>query len=200
MTPEEIAAEEAKKKAAKEAGDKDPGAAVAPDDKGGKPKEEDGKMTEDMKKSLESAVTKARAEVTAEFEKRFEAQAAEITKLREEADLRVRMEKAKTLAEGQSLYTADQLADLMKSLPADQFKVIEESLTKAKAQQDAVNKALFAELGTQSYGKAQTAHEKLKAKADEFIKADPKLTEPKAMAKAMDKHPELYREFKANQG
>lgn len=202
MTAEQEAAEKAAKAAANcDPKKQDTGAAVVPGDKGGKPNMEDGEMTEeDMKKSLDAAVTKARAEVTAEFEKKFEAQAAEITKLRDEADLRDRMEKARTLADGQSLYTAEQLADLMKSLGTEGFKVIEASLTKAKAQEAAVAKTLYAEVGTQSYGKAQSSFEKLKAKADEYAKADPKLTDAGAFAKAMDKHPDLYREFKATQG
>ena len=205
MTTEQEAAEKAKKDAAcdptkKGDGEKDTGAAVVPGKTGGKPNMEDGEMTEeDMKKSLEAAVTKARAEVTAEFEKKFADQATEIQKLRDEADLRTRMEKAKALAEGQSLYTAEQLADLMKSL-GEGFKVIEDTVTKAKAQQAAVNKALFAEVGTQSYGKAQTAYDKLTAAAQEIAKAEPKLTEQQAFSKAMDKHPDLYREFKASQG
>ena len=84
-------------------------------------------------------------------------------------------------------------AERDETLPEGTLEKLEAVL---KAANEAVEKgALFAEMGRTGHG-STSADSKLDAVAKELRDADPTLTEAKAIAKALEMHPDLYDEYR----
>ncbi len=134
---------------------------------------------EALEKRADDADTLAR-ETAEKLEKQQEAAAVEAL--------------AKRFAKGGDLEkigaTAEEIGELRKLQKADEaaFDVVIKRMQAAAAQIN--TSALFGEIGSSGAG-ADSAMAKIEAKAAEIRKAEPKLTQAQAMAKAQDENPDL---------
>jgi hypothetical protein len=119
-----------------------------------------------------------------------------VTKMRDEAEAKEFIAKAKTLGVGDADKIGGLLLRVTKSKTTAEDAALLESMLKAAGSQEKTA-ALFKSLGSDTAVDSDP-EALLKAKAEEIAKASGgKLTKEQAYAKAMDENPGLYGEFLA---
>ena len=138
-----------------------------------------------------------------EAEAQTNAQAAQAaqTLAAQERDTRLTREFGeKAKAYGSLNMNADELGGLLKrsseSLSAEDYGKLEQTLAAANAQAESAK--LFASHGSET-PEANGAVAQVKAKADELMAADPKLTRSQAIDRVMQANPKLYEAYSASQ-
>lgn len=148
---------------------------------------------EDMKKSATPAEDDVMKSLPEPIRKRLEEAEAKIAKMRDEADIKEAVAKAREIGVGKPEEVGPLLLRVSKGATTEDDAKTIESMLKSLAEVEKKS-ALFKSVGTTAAADGEP-EQVLKAKAEEIHKANKGMTFEQAYAKAVDENPAVYAEY-----